>query len=340
MPTPIDFARIFEIAPNAFMVLDRDLRYVAANAAYLEVTASTRETLIGKHLFELFPNDPTDPNNEPATMLRRSLERVLETGQRDHLAFIRYRVPQLVDGQVVTVDRVWSATHSPVLDEQGRVALILQHTVDVTELERLRRQADATGRDMRMEAGVLLRAQAVQQEKELADRERENLRVLFAQAPGFMAVLEGENHVFRLANDAYRKIVGNREVLGKPVRDALPEVVEQGFVAILDRVLQTGEPFIGRGVVVNLRRAENTFEDIVLDFIYQPVRGADGRVTGIFVQGHDVTETKRAEEQREAARRAAEAFSEELQQQSREVIAALQQAKQRIAELEAALAAR
>ena len=83
------------------MVLDRDPRYVAANATYLRVTGSQLDQLLGKYVFDQFSNDPADPNNLPARMLRRSLERVVETGQRDHLALIPYRVPHEVDGKIV-----------------------------------------------------------------------------------------------------------------------------------------------------------------------------------------------------------------------------------------------
>jgi PAS domain S-box-containing protein len=342
MSPELDFAALFDIAPNAYMVLDRELRYVAANATYLEVTASTREGLIGRKLFDLFPNDPADPNNVPAQMLRKSLERVLSTGERDHLALIPYRVPLNVDGEVRVVDRYWSATHVPITDAGGKVAYILQHTVDVTALherERATREAEGTGAPIRDEAGVFARARAVQEENARIDAERENLRILFEQAPGFMCVLDGERHVFRLANEAYTRVVGKRDLLGKPVAEALPEVVAQGFVDLLDRVFRTGEAFIGAGVRILLQRtAGSEPEEAFVDFVYQPVRDREGRVRGIFVQGHDVTERTRAERVSEEARRAAEAFSEELQEQSKEVQAALDHAKRRIAELEARLA--
>lgn len=347
MSSQIDFATLFDVAPNAYMVLDHELRYVAANAAYLEATASQREALIGRRVFDLFPHDPDDPNNVPAQQLRRSLERVLATGEQDHLAFIVYRVPRKVGDQIVTEERIWSATHCPVRDAAGRVTHILQHTVDVTALREREQGApdprvgEGTGEVARSEAGVLSRAQAVQEENLRLDAEREHLRVLFEQAPGFMCFLSGAEHVFQLANGAYTRLVGGRHLLGKPVREALPEVVDQGFVALLDQVYEGGKPFIGQGVRVLLQRQQGSPpEEAFLDFIYQPVRGPEGRTRGIFVQGHDVTSHKRSEQEREAALRAAQAFSDELQEQSRQVAAALDQAKQRISKLEAELARR
>lgn len=344
----IDFERLFGRLPNPYMILDRQLRYVAANETYLRLTASRLDDLLGKVIFDLFPNDPDDPANVPAGLLRASLERVLATGQTDELALIPYRVPIERDGRVVTEERLWSATHVPLLDERGEVAFVLQHTVDVTELERLRRGEAASldasvpsGGLERMGAGVLGRAESVQGHNRRLDAERQRLLALFEQAPGFMCVLQGPGHEFVLANRAYQRLVGHRELVGLTVGQALPEVTGQGFVQLLDRVYRSGEPFVGEGVRLELQRTPGApLEEAFLDFIYQPVRGADGAVTGIFVQGHDVTARQAAEREREQARRVAEAFSAELLAQSQSVKGALDEATRRIRELEAELARR
>jgi PAS domain-containing protein len=91
------------------MVLDRQLRFVAANDEYLQVTGKRLEELLGQDLFEAFPHDPADPGNESAALLRQSLERVLATGKPDVIAFIRYRVPRAQDGDGEVEDRFWSA---------------------------------------------------------------------------------------------------------------------------------------------------------------------------------------------------------------------------------------
>ncbi|MBB4658974.1 PAS domain-containing sensor histidine kinase [Parvularcula dongshanensis] len=124
------------------------------------------------------------------------------------------------------------------------------------------------------------------------EAETDRLRELFAQAPGAVAILRGPNHVFELANDAYRRLIGrDDDIIGQPVAEALPEVIEQGFIALLNRVYETGEAFRGTAVPVDLVR-EGQREERKLDFIYQPIReGAD--VRGIFVEAWDVTETER-----------------------------------------------
>ena len=114
--------------------------------------------------------------------------------------------------------------------------------------------------------------------------------MMFEQAPGFIAMLSGPEHRFTMVNQAYLALVAGREVMGRTVAEALPEVVEQGFVGLLDRVYASGEPYIGRGVRVSLEDGRGgALAERSLDFVYQPIV-ADGMTTGIFIQGHDVTE--------------------------------------------------
>ena len=128
-------------------------------------------------------------------------------------------------------------------------------------------------------------------------REKEQLADLFKQAPAFFAVLNGPEHVFEMTNPPYQELIGKRDLLGKPVREAVPESEEQGFITLLDGVYKTGTPFVGRGTPIQLaRHSSEVLELRYLDFVYQPMRGADGNVSGIIVLGVDVTESKHAEE--------------------------------------------
>jgi signal transduction histidine kinase len=138
---------------------------------------------------------------------------------------------------------------------------------------------------------------ATVQARKLLEKETERLADLFQQAPAFFAVLDGPNYVFELTNPLYQNLVGGRNLLGKTVREAIPEAEDQGFIALLDRVYQTGEIFVGRGTPLQLARGpEQTLEMRYLDFVYQPRRDSHGNVDGIIVLGVDVTEAKRAQE--------------------------------------------
>lgn len=124
--------------------------------------------------------------------------------------------------------------------------------------------------------------------------ERTRLLELFQQAPGFLAVGYGEDMVFDLVNDAYLQLVGFRDLIGKPVRDALPELEGQGFFELLDQVYRSGQPFRGSALPIHLQREPDSPVELrYINFVYQPIRRADGSVIGILVEGHDVTEQQR-----------------------------------------------
>jgi signal transduction histidine kinase len=155
---------------------------------------------------------------------------------------------------------------------------------------------------------------------EAAIRESESrMAALLEEAPAMIAVVRGPNHVFELANAGYRRLVGGREVVGKPVAEAVPELLEQGVIDTLDQVLATRQPFIGTEVLVRFARApvsaptdgpdDAGLEEHFIDFVYQPIIDHDGSAVGVFAHGVDVTAQVHARGEIEAAREAAEAAS-------------------------------
>ncbi len=297
-----DLAAAFDASPNPYMLLTPDLRYAGMNQAYLAALEVDREDLLGKPIFDVFDAGPGEEGRSNARQLRASFERVLKDNRRDHLALIRYAVPRRgANGERVLEERFWSATHTPIHDTDGRIAYILQHTTDITELEQLRRRVAGADRKRALDAilsgNVLQRAEHVQEANRQLETERNRLLDMFMQAPGFVSVLSGPDHVFQMHNPAYSQLIGHRAITGKAVREALPEVEGQGFIALLDSVYATGEPHEGRASRVELQRTPNApLETVWLDFIFQPIRDDSGSVIGIFVQGHDVTGTGHAAE--------------------------------------------
>jgi PAS domain S-box-containing protein len=119
-----------------------------------------------------------------------------------------------------------------------------------------------------------------------------HLHDFLMQVAGIVAVLRGPLHVFELANHEYMKLVGpERMIIGKSVREALPEVAGQGFFELLDEVYRTGKPYVGNHVPLKLKaNKDGCLTESYVNFVYQPALDANGDVLGILVHGVDVTE--------------------------------------------------
>jgi signal transduction histidine kinase/response regulator RpfG family c-di-GMP phosphodiesterase len=144
--------------------------------------------------------------------------------------------------------------------------------------------------------------------RSIEQTQRRRLLDIFAQAPTAIAILHGPEHVFEMANPWYLELVDGRDLIGKPVRDALPEVVSQGIVDLLDEVYATGQPHVGRALPVVVNRADATPEQRYFDVVYQPMFDRHGVVQGIAAVVYDVSELVRARENAEIANRAKDEF--------------------------------
>ena len=141
------------------------------------------------------------------------------------------------------------------------------------------------------------------------EAERGRLRELFAQAPAAIAILRGPDLVFELANPEYLKLVGHRDIVGKPIREALSELAGQGVFELLTRVLDTGEPYVGRGFRVMMAdEPGGAVRERYFNFVYQPFREIGGRISSVFVHVVDVTDQVVAVRQAEDANRAKSEF--------------------------------
>jgi signal transduction histidine kinase/ActR/RegA family two-component response regulator len=149
------------------------------------------------------------------------------------------------------------------------------------------------------------------QEREmLSGRERaadERLRLLFNEAPASIALTRGPHHVYELANPLYCRLVGRSDLLGRPGREALPELVEQGIWDIFDRVYSIGEPFVGKEFPTKFdRKGDGTLDPGYFNFTAQPMRGAEGRIEGVMIFVTEITDQVLARQEEARARAAAE----------------------------------
>ena len=177
-----------------------------------------------------------------------------------------------ISGADGTLREAWfTFSVSPVHDEGGEIVAFLNPAVETTRQVVAERELHGA--------------------RDAAVRAEHTIRDVFAQAPAFLAVLRGPEHCFEYANDAYRRLVGHRAIIGRAVADALPEVREQGFIELLDQVYSTGTPYVGRAIPVMLERVLGApAEQLFVDFVFQPLTGGDGKIEGIVAHGSDVTD--------------------------------------------------
>jgi len=187
------------------------------------------------------------------------------------------------------------------------------------ELARFRREAAAKERLLREEAE---RARAI------AEHARARLHEVFQRAPAIIATLRGEEHAFEFANPMYMQFVGrNRELIGRPCAEAIPEAIEQGFIQLLDQVYNTGEAFEAIEMPVLIDPVgDGRREERYVSLVYLPLREADGTVSGVLAHGVDVTpqvlarmQIEQQAQELEEAQAEAEAINEELLQTNEEL---------------------
>ena len=230
--------------------------------------------------------------------------RILEAGLRGETQVHRECcLPLLRGGQ--RTDVCFDLFYTPVHGADGQVDGVLCTALELTaRMEEGRQLKLATAELGKLNTTLQAESEAVRAANRRLGEERALLRALFQQAPSFMAMLRGPQHVFELANEHYLRLVGHRDLLGKTVEAALPEVKEQGFIELLDQVYRTGEPYEGRQVKVDLQTADGQTGQRQIDFVYQPIKDDDGVVTGILVEGIDVTERMEGEERLRLAQQA------------------------------------
>ncbi len=241
----------------AVYTTDTDGNVSSWNSGAQHLFGYTEEEIIGHNADILFiPEDKQ--NNAPA----KELEATLKKGQgKDEKWHLRK------DGS-----KFWaSGLVFPLRDEEGNIRGFTKIARDLTE----RKRHEEERRTLMQEL----------------ETEKRKLVDVFERAPAFMAILRGKTHLFEMVNTAYYQMVGHRDIIGKTVIEAIPEVKDQGFIELLDTVLTTGQPFIGTEMRIGLQRVPNgAIEERYVDFVYEPIKNAEGERTGIVAHGYDVTD--------------------------------------------------
>jgi PAS domain S-box-containing protein len=304
---------IFYNSQTAMLIIDTDApayTMLDVNNAYLQVTNTSRQDLIGKSVFGVFPGNPTDNVSKNIERTIFSFDQAVKNKVPHTMRNYRYDIP--VPGTAEFEERYWTTSNTPVLDENGEVLYLIHSPANVTELNKLAE---------RERAGV-----------EALKEQRQQLYATFMQAPVGIAIFKGDNYVVDLINPPLCAIYGKEisDFMGKPIFDVLSHARGLGFEELLDNVRLTGKSFRGYGLEAPLFRA-GKLEAVYLDFVYEPFREHDGIITGVIAVAIEVTQQahakKRIEEAEERARLAVDAAdlgTFDLDLQSGEMITSLQ----------------
>jgi signal transduction histidine kinase len=290
-----EYKALFDVLPSMYLVLTPDFRMVAANRARFEGTLSVPENVIGKNVFDVFPDNPNDPNATGVTNLRASLERVLAHRVSDRMAIQRYDIPRPASQGGGFETRYWSPLNMPVLNQAGQVQYIIHQVEDVTDVVRLKeREAETTAFNEQMKREIDERRRVEEKlraSEKFANEERQKFEALFKVSPAAMALLSGPDHIVEKANSGFYALFGGYDLLGKGILDAFPGLRATALQEMLNGVFTTGETRSETELKLLIQRnLQAPPEEIFIDSTCQRISSVSGRPYGVFIHAVDVTD--------------------------------------------------
>ena len=289
---------IIQHAPVAISYVEGpELRVAAINPAASLVWHSSQEALLGQPLFEALPQ-----------LRGQGFEELLREAIRTQEPYIGHELKVPVQEASQPATGYFNFVYQPIAATDGNEAGVLTVAVDVTEQVLARQQVHRLNQEL--EARVQERTQQLhaalfeaEQQRGHLSQQQSLLRQILGQLPAAVATLAGPEHRFAFFNDGYQVLANQRAQLGHTVAELFPELVDQGFTAILDEVYATGQPYWGERQHARLQplvRSQLEVTPIYVDFLYQPLKSAQGQTQGILAFIIDVTEQVLAQQRSEA----------------------------------------
>jgi PAS domain S-box-containing protein len=276
--------------PMLIVAPDKTYTMLDVNDAYLAATNTTREDLVGKSVFAVFPGNPTDEVSKNIELTYFSFEQAVLTKQPHTMSNYRYDIP--IRGTDEFEERYWTTTNTPILNSNGDVVYFIHCPTNVTEFFKLRE---------REQSGVAA-----------LNQQRKQLYAIFMQAPVGIAIYRGEDYIVDFINPPLCEIYGQTadEMVGKSIFEVLKHAKGLGYEQLLDEVRLTGVPFKAQASAAPIIR-NGELQTIYLNFVYEPFYEEDGTITGVITVVTEVTEEVLAkqliEEAEERARLAVDA---------------------------------
>jgi len=289
-PSAADFRILFESAPGLYLVLQPDFTIVAVSDAYLNATMTERDHILGRGIFEVFPDNPDDPAADGVRVLRASLERVRDLKVMDTMAVQKYDIqrPDAEGGGFE--ERHWSPTNWPVLDG-GRLAYIIHRVEDVTDFIRGKRKDNE-----QMEAEIFRRAQEIaatnQRLRQARDETNALLRAVTDNVDDIILVKDMEGRYLTI-NPSGAGLLGASvdSVIGRDDREFFDPAIAAS-IRTTDREILTGD----RARVYEEQIASAGVERTFLT-LKAPYRDVTGKIIGLIGISRDITDRKQAEEE-------------------------------------------
>lgn len=302
-PMPLlDHEALFEALPGLFLILDTELRIVAVTNAYAAATMTRREEILGRGIFDVFPDNPGDPGADGTRNLRASLNRVLETAAPDTMPIQRYDIKRPDSAGGAFEERYWSPQNVPVLNADGSIRLIIHRVDDTTEFVRLtqRGQLDTEAHDALRKRAALMESDIYNHGREVArvharlKEAQQSLRQAAAiiTSSGDAIVSQALDGRITSWNPAAQHIFGygQAEMLGQPMALLVPPDRHEEEADFLARIV-SGQSV---GPVRTVRRI-NSGQLLDVAVTVSPVRDEQGRVVGASSIARDLTERLRME---------------------------------------------
>ncbi len=335
-----DYRELFEGIPGLYLVLKPDFTIVAVSDAYLHATMTSRAAILGRGVFDVFPDNPDDPNATGVHNLHTSLERVISRRATDKMSMQRYDIRRPLEEGGGFEMRYWSPTNTPLFGKNDEVAYIIHHVEDATELalakqrgdEQEKRAHDLSGRCGQMEAEInqrtlelqglneRLRIAAQQLDRtnleiqdrsaaeEILARERTLLRTIIDSLPDAIWTKDADLR-FVLSNPGHNRLVGKAsedEIVGKTGFDFHPHDLASSYHRDDLQVLRDGETILNKEEWVRDANGQERWHLA----IKAPLRDRDGKITGLVGISRNIQERKEAELAIRASERRYRAFFE------------------------------
>ena len=257
---------------NPMIFLDKSLRVKSASKVFYKNFKVTEEETEGVLLYDLGNRQWNIPR------LRELLEDILPKNAHFHDFEITHTFPHIGE-------RIMLLNASRIVHKTNHEELILLAFADFTDVRK-----HALEKSLKEKEALELQIETQKKVEEAYTIANAKVHNLFLEAPAIICVHRGPQHVYILSNKIHQQVIGNRDILEKPVRKAMPELEGTGIYELLDQVYSTGEPFVGNEFPVKFDRGNGKLEEAYFNFVYQPTHNSEGEIDGILVHGVDVSE--------------------------------------------------